>query len=174
MAEDCSRLEKVEARGVYSAMDNSLYLTPQGLKKLEDELNYLRTVRRKEVAERIRDALEEVGDLYDNSAYDAAKMEQSFLEGRIATIDNTLARARVIENVFPTGVVHIGSRVFVQAENGEPEVYMIVGSSEGNPRAGMISYQSPLGEALLEHRKGDEVVVNAPIGPVRFRIIDVS
>jgi transcription elongation factor GreA len=154
--------------------DKILYLTPSGLAKLEYELTYLQTARRKEVADCIRDALEETGDLDDNAAYEAAKLAQSFLEGRIMAIERTLARAQVIEATGPPDIAHIGSKVVVQEENGEPEDFMIVGFSEANSRAGLISYESPLGQALLERRAGEEILVKTPAGVLRFHILSVS
>lgn len=154
--------------------DKILYLTPSGLAKLEDELNYLQTARRREVADCIRDALEETGDLDDNAAYEAAKLAQSFLEGRIKAIERTLARAQVIEATGPPDIAHIGSKVVVQEEHREPEDFKIVGYSEANSRAGLISYESPLGQALLERRAGEEILVNSPAGVLRFRILSVS
>ncbi len=154
--------------------DKFLYLTPTGLAKLEDELSYLRTVRRKQVADRIHDALEEIGDLDDNAAYEAAKLEQSFIEGRIKEIERTLARARVIDAIGPSDVTHIGSKVVVQEDNKAPEDFIIVGFSEANSRAGLISYESPLGQALLGRRAGEEILVHAPAGTLRFRILSVG
>jgi transcription elongation factor GreA len=154
--------------------DKIHYLTPSGLAKLEAELNLLRTSKRKEVADSIHDALEETGDLDDNAAYEAAKLAQAFLEGRINAIERTLAHAQVIETSGPPDVAHIGSKVTVQEENGEPEDFMIVGFSEANSRAGLISCESPLGQALLERRAGEEIFVNTPAGILRFRILSVS
>jgi transcription elongation factor GreA len=154
--------------------DRFLYLTPTGLAKLENELSYLRTVKRRQVADRIHEALEELGDLDDNAAYESAKLEQSFIEGRIREIESTLARARVIDAIGPPDVTHIGSKVVVQEENREPEDFMIVGYSEANSRAGLISYESPLGQALLGCRAGEEVTVHAPAGILRFRILSIS
>ncbi len=154
--------------------DKCLYLTPTGLAKLENELSYLQTVKRRQVADRIHDALEELGDLDDNAAYEAAKLEQSFVEGRIREIESTLARARVIDATGPSDVTHIGSKVVVQEENRDPEDFMIVGFSEANSRDGLISYESPLGQALLGRRAGEEISVLAPAGMLRFRILSIS
>ncbi|MFX0145812.1 MAG: GreA/GreB family elongation factor [Candidatus Hodarchaeota archaeon] len=154
--------------------DKWFYITPTGLAKLENELSYLRTVRRRQVADRIHDALEEIGDLDDNAAYEAAKLEQSFIEGRIKEIERTLARARLIDVIGPSDVTHIGSKVVVQEDNGEPEDFMIVGYSEANSRVGLISYESPLGQALLGRRAGEEILVDAPAGILHFRILRVS
>jgi transcription elongation factor GreA len=151
-----------------------IYLTPQGLKKLEDELEHLRTVRRYEVAQRLHEAIEEGGELEENAAYEVAKNEQAFLEGRIREIEDKLCRARIIEPSSLTDIAQIGSTVIVQENGGNPEVYTIVGASEANPKVGLISYQSPLGEALLSKHAGEEVSVKAPAGELRFRIIKVN
>lgn len=151
-----------------------IYVTPQGLKKLEDELEFLRSVKRYEVAQRLHEAIEEGGELEENAAYEVAKTEQAFLEGRIREIEEKLSRAIIIEPGVPTGVAQIGSTVIVQENGGDPEVYTIVGASEANSREGLISYESPLGQALISKHAGDEISVKAPVGELRFRIIKVS
>ncbi len=145
------------------------FLTPEGLKKLEGELEYLRTVRRQEVAERLRAVLDEQ-DILENAEYEDAKNEQAFVEGRILTLEEILKNVELIEDVGPTDRVTIGSRVTVVEEDGEPETYHIVGSVEADPMSGRISNQSPLGKALLGHRVGDEVVVKIPDGMLRLQI----
>ena len=151
-----------------------IYITPQGLKKLEDELTFLRTVKRHEVAQRLHEAIEEGGELDENAAYEVAKTEQSFLEGRIRDIEDKLCRAWIIEPGGVTDVAQIGSTVTVQENGGNPEVYKIVGAFEANPKQGLISYQSPLGQALLNKHAGEEICVKAPAGELRFRIIKVN
>ncbi len=150
------------------------FLTPEGLKKLEEELEYLRTVRRREVAQRLRAALEEEQDVLENAEYEDAKNEQAFVEGRILTLETILQSAVIIEEGGPTDRVGIGSRVTVAEKDGEPETYHIVGSTEADPKSGRISNESPLGKALLGHRVGDEVTVNAPDGILCFRIIAIQ
>ena len=149
------------------------FLTPEGLKKLEDELEYLRTVRRREVAQRLRDVLEGQ-DVLENAEYEDAKNEQAFVEGRILTVETILKSAEIIEKGGPTDRVGIGSHVTVAEDDGEPETYHIVGSTEADPRSGRISNESPLGRALLGYRVGDEVIVNAPAGILCFRIIAIE
>ncbi|MCK4452476.1 MAG: transcription elongation factor GreA [Anaerolineae bacterium] len=149
------------------------FLTPEGLKKLEEELEYFRTVRRQEVAQRLRAVLEEQ-DILENAEYEDAKNEQAFVEGRILTLEDILRNVAIIEEGGPTDRVGIGSRVTVAEEDGEPETYHIVGSVEADPKRGRVSNQSPLGKALLGHRVGDEVIVNVPDGVLRFRITAIQ
>jgi transcription elongation factor GreA len=149
------------------------FLTPEGLKRLEDELEYLRTERRREVAQRLRAVLEGQ-DVLENAEYEDAKNEQAFVEGRILTLETILKTAEVIEEGGPADRVGIGSRVTVSEDGGEPETYHIVGSAEADPRSGRISNESPLGKALLGYRVGDEVIVNAPDGVLCFRIIAIK
>ena len=149
------------------------FLTPEGLKKLEEELEYFRTVRRQEVAQRLRAVLEEQ-DILENAEYEDAKNEQAFVEGRILTLGGILKNVVIIEEGGPTDRVGIGSRVTVAEEDGEPETYHIVGSVEADPKRGRVSNQSPLGKALLGHRVGDEVIVNIPDGVICFRITAIQ
>lgn len=149
------------------------FLTTEGLKKLEEELEYFRTVRRQEVAQRLRAVLEEQ-DILENAEYEDAKNEQAFVEGRILTLEEILKNVVIIEEGGPTDRVGIGSRVTVAEEGGEPETYHIVGSVEADPKRGRVSNQSPLGRALLGHRVGDEVIVNVPDGVLRFRITAIQ
>lgn len=151
-----------------------IYITPRGLKKLEEELEFLQSVMRHEVAQRLHEAIEEGGELEENAAYEVAKTEQAFLEGRIREIKEKLGRALLIEPSGPTDEAQIGSTVTIQENDGNPEVYTIVGASEANPKDGLISYQSPLGQALLSKHAGEEVSVKAPSGELRFRIIKVN
>jgi transcription elongation factor GreA len=149
------------------------FLTPEGLKKLEEELEYFRTVRRQEVAQRLRAVLEEQ-DILENAEYEDAKNEQAFVEGRILTLEDILRNVAIIEEGGPTDRVGIGSRVTVAEDDGEPETYHIVGSVEADPKRGRVSNQSPLGKALLGHRVGDEVIVNVPDGVICFRITAIQ
>lgn len=151
-----------------------IYMTMKGLSKLEEELDYLRLVKRREIAQRLREATEEGGELEENAAYEITKTEQAFLEGRIKDIEERLAQALLIEPGSSTDVAQIGSTVVIQEDDGEPEVYTIAGASEANPREKIITYQSPLGQALLNHRAGEEVIVKTPAGELRFRIIKVN
>jgi transcription elongation factor GreA len=154
-------------------MSEQTYLTREGLKKLERELDHLRTVRRVEVAERLHNA-QDVGDLIDNVEYEDAKNEQAFVEGRIMTIETMLSNAVLIEDTGPEGVVGLGDTVTVKEGSSKPEMYMLVGPAEANPKEGKISNESPLGKALLGRRVGDEVKVNAPGGSLSFRIVAID
>ncbi len=147
-----------------------VYLTPEGKKKLETELEYLRTVKRAEVAEAIKQAKEE-GDLSENSAYDEAKSAQGFLEGRIQTLEAQLREAVLIKETTDKNKVALGSTVTV-VEDGtdDPETYKIVGSAEADALNGHISNESPLGAALMGKKVGAKVVVKAPAGKITFKI----
>jgi len=148
-------------------------LTQEGKEKLEKELEHLVTIRRSEVAEAIRQAKEE-GDISENAAYDEAKEEQAFVEGRIQTLQNMLRNVQIIEQSSNTEIVRIGSRVTVAEPGAEPEVYTIVGSAEADPLNGFISNVSPVGKAVLGRRVGDEVVVQAPVGSINFVIHNIA
>ena len=150
------------------------YLTPEGLKKLEEELEYLKTVRRAEVAERLHNAMAE-GEVEENPEYEDAKNEQAFVEGRILELEAILANAVVIENKGPANEVRLGSRVtIVDLETGDKEQYLIVGSAEADPLNGRISHESPVGRALLGHKVNDVVVVQAPQGQLKFKVAQIS
>lgn len=151
--------------------DDVHYLTPEGLREYEERLNYLRNVRRQEVAERLRLALEEGGELVENAEYEDAKNEQAFIEGEIMRLEMILSNAQIIEDNGPKDVVGLGDTVTIQEVGADSvEVYTLVGAAEANPRAGKISYKSPLGRALMDKRVGDKVVVEAPDGPISFEI----
>jgi len=152
------------------------FLTKEGYQKLQEELDYLRTVKRQEVAQRLHEAMEG-GELIENAEYEAAKNEQAFVEGRIQELEMLLASARVIEEgekAQKSGVVTIGSTVTIQEEGFEPETYTIVGAVEANPRQGKISNESPIGRAILNHRSGDIVQVETPSGTYKVKILKVK
>jgi transcription elongation factor GreA len=145
-------------------------LTPEGLRKLEEELEFLKSVKRKEVAERIKQS-KEFGDLMENSEYEDAKNEQAFVEGRILTLEGMLRNAKVINNHdVRSDVVTIGSTVQLTDESGEDLTYTIVGSAEADPLHDRISNESPVGRALLGKRKGQTVTVQAPAGTAKYTI----
>ncbi|HEY8449491.1 MAG TPA: transcription elongation factor GreA [Bacillota bacterium] len=157
-------------------LQQEVLLTPEGLQKLEEELNYLKTVRRKEVAERIK-AARDFGDLYENSEYDDAKNEQAFVESRISQIEQILRNARIVtEEEMEPDRVHIGCTVRVRDTSDSDEyTYVLVGSNEGDPSRGRISYQSPVGKALFGRRVGETVEVRTPNGGrLVLEILDVS
>ncbi len=149
-----------------------VYLTAEGLDKLKAELNFLITTERPRVAQRIHDAKLD-GDISENAEYEDAKQEQSFLEGRIATLEGQLKNAEVIARVDGADKVGIGSKVVIKGSDGE-ETFTIVGSAEAAPREGRISNESPVGAALMGAKKGDKVTVHAPAGPVDFTVISIS
>ena len=152
------------------------FLTPSGYKKLHEELEQLRTVKRQEVAARLREAMEDGGDMgVDLDAeYEAAKNEQAFVEGRIQELEILLANAHVIENSGKREVVDVGATVTIKEGRSKPEVYTVVGRAEANPREGRISNESPLGRAILDHRAGDKVDVEAPGGSFTVQIVKVE
>jgi len=149
-------------------------LTYEGLKKLEEELDYLKGVKRREIAERIKQALS-FGDISENSEYDEAKNEQAYIENKIAQIETMLKRARVIdEDEVSTEKVSIGSKVkLLDIEMDEEVEYMIVGSTEADPANFKISNESPVGSALMGKMKGDTVEVNVPDGVIKFKILEI-
>ena len=149
------------------------YLTREGHEKLQTELEFLRTTKRQEVAERLHEAMDG-GELIEDAEYEAAKNEQAFVEGRIQELEILLANARVIEETGKMDVVQIAAKVTIQEDSSEPEEYMIVGPAEANPREGRISNESPLGRALMEHRAKDVVTVEAPDGSFTVRILKVE
>lgn len=157
------------------AHQDEVVLTPEGARRLKEELEYLRTVKRKEVTQRIRESLD-FGDAWENPEYEAAKAEQAFVEGRIAELEKMLRSARVIDADRAAGAadrdrVKVGCRVrLVDLESGQQEEYLIVGSAEADPAQNRISNRSPVAQALLGHRVGEVVVVEAPGGIIRYRI----
>ena len=156
-------------------MEKETFLTQEGLKKLEEKLEHLRTVRRNEVAERIKEA-RSFGDISENSEYEDAKNEQAFIEGEIAEIEKMLRSAKIIDHGdLDDKTVSIGSIVKVNdLEFDDEEEYTIVGSAEADPSANKISNQSPVGNALLGHQIGDIVEVQVPAGVIKFKILEIK
>ena len=154
--------------------DKEVLLTPAGLKKLEEELEYLKSVKRREVAERIKLAIS-YGDISENSEYEDAKNEQAFVEGRIITLEKMLRNARVIhEEEVDTQVVSIGSKVKVRdVEFREDVEYVIVGSAESDPMENKISNESPVGKALLGKKVGSKVEVQVPAGKIEYEVLEI-
>ena len=148
-------------------------VTPQGYQKLEQELDYLRTTRRQQVAHRLHKALAE-GDVLENAELEAARNEQAFVEGRILTLINMLGNAVIIESQGPRETVGLGSQVTVVEGNEPPETYHIVGSVEADPLKGLISNESPLGRALMGRKAGEAANVNAPAGVMVFEIVSIQ
>lgn len=152
-----------------------IMLTAEGLKKLQDEIDYLSTTKREEVAQRIREA-REFGDISENSEYDDAKNEQAMLERRISQLQEKLHRARVVKtSEIATDRVQLGTLVTLKdLEDEEVCSYQMVGSAEADPIAGRLSNESPLGQSIMGRRPGDVVMVPAPGGPRRFEILDIG
>ena len=154
---------------------SSTYLTQEGYDKLQAELDYLRTVRRSEVANRLREALEDGDAGIDADAEcDAARNEQAFVEGRIREIETILSNAKIIKENGKNDIVDVGAKVTIQEDSMEPEMYTIVGAVEANPHNGKISNESPLGRALIGHAAGDNVTVKAPNGEFVVTILKVE
>ncbi len=155
--------------------NKKIVLTYEGLKKLEDELQDLKVVRRKDVAAKIKEARGQ-GDLSENAEYDAAKEEQAEIEARIITLEKMLRNAEVIdEEEINTGIVSIGNKIKLYDEDFEEEVvYTIVGSAEADPELGKISNESPLGISLLGRKVGDVAEVEAPDGVLKFKILEIQ
>jgi len=153
-------------------MQKDVILTPEGLENLKKEIEYLSTQKRKEVAERIKEA-REFGDISENSEYDDAKNEQAMLESRIATLEDKLRSASVINaSELDKDVVRVGSQVHVTDEKGKSFSYAIVGSTEADPSANRLSNESPVGKALVGRKQGDSVKVTLPSGKQRELTVD--
>ena len=156
-------------------MSKEILLTADGLKDLKDQLEYLKTEKRNEIAEKIKEALS-FGDLSENAEYDAAKNEQAEVEEKIIKLENTIKNAKIIEDDNSgDGVVTIGCKVKLYDKEFDEEIsYKVVGSTEANPAQYKISNESPLGASLLGKKEGDEVEVNAPQGIMEFKILEVT
>ena len=150
-------------------------LTPEGYEKLKQEIEYLSTERRREIADRIRIA-REFGDIAENAEYDDAKNEQAMLEHRIAQLEERLSHARVItKSEIKKDVVSIGSRVRLRDVDARKTVeYHIVGSAEANPAENKLSNESPVGKAIMGRKKGEVVEVAAPRGALKFKILEIK
>lgn len=150
------------------------YLTAEGKEELERELNNLVKVRRPELAVKLAEAVSQ-GDLKENADYHDAKEQQAFIEGRIKYLENILRSAVLIQNQAARDTVGLGARVVIVEEGyDEDETYVIVGAAEANPAERKISNESPVGKALLGHKKGERVVVKTPAGDVTFRIKSIN
>ena len=156
-------------------MEKDIFFTPEGLEKIENEIEYLKTVRRKEVSERIKVA-RGYGDLSENSEYDEAKNEQAQVEERIAKLEMMVRNAKIIdEKDLNTDVVNIGSNVKVrELDTMEEDEYTIVGSAEADPLEGKISNESPVGSKLIGNRVGDVVEVEVPDGIIKYEICGIT
>src|SRR5215204_5323731 len=148
------------------------YLTPEGEAKLKTELAELTGIRREELSQRLRSAIQ-MGDLSENADYHKAKEDQAFLEGRIQEIEAALRSAVIIEKTH-SDIVTVGSSVTIQEEDFPPETYHLVGAKEADPRNGRISNESPIGRALMDHKVGDVVETETPNGKIALKILKVE
>jgi len=155
-------------------MPKDVILTPEGLATLKAELDTLSTTRRREVASRIKEA-REFGDISENAEYDDAKNEQAMLEARIATLEDKLRSATVVDaSGLGTDVVHVGSVVHVKDDGGKSTKYTIVGTAEANPADAKLSNESPVGKALIGRKRGDDVTVTTPRGERKLKITKID
>ncbi|MBL8045905.1 MAG: transcription elongation factor GreA [Anaerolineales bacterium] len=155
-------------------MVSEKYLTPEGAAKIKAELKELVEVKRPEIAQRLREAIQ-MGDLSENADYIMAKEDQAFLEGRIMELQELLSSATIIkDDSHSTTVVGMGSKVTVQEGGSSPEVYTLVGAKEADPRSGRISNESPIGRVILGKRVGDSVKVETPSGAVKLKIVSIE
>jgi transcription elongation factor GreA len=151
-----------------------VYITSEGLQQLEEELAYLQTEKREELSRKLEAAIAQ-GDLKENADYHDAKEEQGFVEARIRDIEDSLRRAKIIDENGPSDIVRVGSTVTVSEEGfDEEETYVIVGAAEADPAAGRISNESPIGRALLGTRIGEVAMAETPGGAIKFAILSIS
>ena len=151
-----------------------VYITSEGLQQLEEELAYLQTEKREELSRKLEAAIAQ-GDLKENADYHDAKEEQGFVEARIRDIEDSLRRAKIIDENGPSDIVRVGSTVTVSEEGfDEEETYAIVGAAEADPAAGRISNESPIGRALLGTRVGEVAMAETPGGAIKFAILSIS
>ncbi len=149
-----------------------IYVTKEGLEKLKAELAELNDVKRPEVARRIKDA-REMGDISENSEYDAARQEQSYIEGRISELEEFIKNAQISDESTQKGVIGVGAKVKIKVDSEEVE-YHIVGAPEANPLEKKISHESPLGSALVGKKVGDKIEVDAPMGKLLYTILKID
>jgi transcription elongation factor GreA len=154
-------------------MSQPNYLTPEGEAKLKAELEELKGPRREDLAARLRSAIQ-MGDLSENADYHKAKEDQGFLEGRIQELEAILRNSVLIEKSASKGFVSIGSHVTIQEEDFDPETYHLVGPTEADPRNGKISYESPIGKALMDKKVGEMAEAEAPGGKIKFKILKIE
>lgn len=148
-------------------------LTPEGLKKIQDELKELKEVKRKQISERIQEAKEH-GDLSENAEYHEAREEQSFMEGRILELENILTNSIIMDNsADQEQIVKIGTQILLE-KDGQDITYTIVGSTEADPTNNLISCDSPLGQSLIDKITGDEFIVTTPKGDIKFKIKSIK
>ena len=149
------------------------YLTPEGEAKLNAELQDLKGPKREELSKRLRPAIQ-MGDLSENADYHKAKEDQGFLEGRIQELEAILRNAIIIKETKSSGIIFIGSHVTIQEDTFDPETYHLVGPTEADPRHGRISYESPIGRALMDKKVGDVAEAETPGGKIKFKILKIE
>jgi transcription elongation factor GreA len=154
-------------------MEKEFYLTTEGAENLKNELEELKGHGREEMARRLRSAIQ-MGDLSENADYIKAKEDQGFLEGRIQELEYLLGNAVIIENSGNKDVVSVGSHVTIQEEDFPEETYHLVGPTEADPSKGMISHESPIGKAVMDHKAGDTVEAETPGGVIKFKILKIA
>ena len=154
-------------------MAQEIKMSAAGLKAMQEELEYLKTVRRKELAEEIKEARSH-GDLSENSEYDEAKNEQGKLYSRIAELEVILQHVVIVDETAPSDTITIGCTVTVKGTDGKEASYKIVGSQESDPMHGIISEESPFGKAFLGAKEGQEVVVEAPFGNIHYTVVKIE
>lgn len=153
--------------------DKPVYVTRKGLVELEEELHHLQTVKRPQTVEEMQEAKGD-GDWMDQTEYMLVEEELAFLDGRIQELQHMIDNAQIIEPGNEDNIVNIGETVTIQTSDGETEQFTIVGKAESDPSQGLISNESPLGQALLDHKVGEEVIVHAPAGEIRYQIVAVT
>jgi transcription elongation factor GreA len=154
--------------------NDASYLTSEGATRLREELEYLKGPGREEISKRLRAAIQQ-GDLSENADYSKAKEDQGFLEGRILELEQVLKNVIVIDETnVKREEVGVGTHVTIQEDNFPPETFFLVGPKEADPRQGRISYESPIGRALIGHHPQDTVVAETPNGKVKFKIIKIE
>jgi transcription elongation factor GreA len=155
-------------------MSDQMYLTSEGAARLKEELTHLKGEERDDIARRLRSAIQQ-GDLSENADYHKAKEDQGFLEGRIQELEYLLQNATIVETrEGQHDVVEVGAKVTVREGDEEPETYMMVGMKEADPRNGKISNESPIGNALMGKREGEQVIVETPGGQVHLKILKIE
>lgn len=155
------------------ANQKQTYITEEGLNKLKEELDILKNTKRKEIANRIKEA-KELGDLSENAEYQEAKEEQSFVENRVLELESIIRNVNLIKKDKKASAVVVGSTIEVEKDGGDKFTYTIVGSSEADPAKGLISNESPIGMAFLGKKVGEEAEVSAPSGAIKFKVIKIS
>ena len=169
-----TKKDSAAAAGSLIDEEKATFVTKDGLKKLKEELENLKTVRRKEVSVRLKEAIS-FGDLSENSEYEEAKNEQAFVEGRIIDLEDKIKHAKVISDKHSTKVVNLGTKVKIRnLKDKSEEEFTIVGTTESDPMNHLISNESPIGAALIDRKAGEEISVKVPAGTVKYKIVSMK